>query len=234
MAIQLKIQLKGITKPPVWRRLLIPDSFTFRQLHYAIQIAFEWGTEHLYQFQKQAYDHGWCIGEPEEDDIMSFFSPPITPAKKVKVRQVIEDNDLYNFVYVYDFGDDWIHQITVEALTDEKIKLPRCLAGKGATPPENCGGPYRYEYLKVLKAKNKHTNEEIEQLQWAFDDYSFSGAEEDEEGILQYDNPEDAGWRVFSADAFDLDYINSCLKDFKKEEKFFDKMYNSNTKDFFE
>ena len=90
MAIQLKIQIKGITKPPVWRRLLIPDSFDFRQLHYAIQLASDWGNEHLYQFQKQAYSGGWCISEPEEDGGMGFFSCESMPAKKINVRKFIE------------------------------------------------------------------------------------------------------------------------------------------------
>lgn len=29
MTYQFKIQIKGITKPPVWRRVLVPDIYTF-------------------------------------------------------------------------------------------------------------------------------------------------------------------------------------------------------------
>lgn len=231
MAILLKIQIKGITKPPVWRRLLIPDSFDFRQLHYAIQLAFDWGNEHLYQFQKQAYSDGWCISEPEEDGGMGFFSCESMPAKKINVRKFIEHRGLEKFVYVYDFGDDWIHQIIVEQLTDEVLQLPCCLAGKGATPPENCGGPYNYEYLKELKSKHKKTNEELERLEWAFEDYNMSDGEEDENGRLQYEKPEDAGWRVFSINAFDLDDINFGLEDFHSFEETSDDFYYKEIKD---
>ncbi len=100
MAIKLKIQIKNITKPPIWRRLLIPDYFNFRQLHYAIQIAFDWTTSHLYLFQKQAYDKGWCIGEPSPDDDFLFFGTLTTPALTVNVRQFLEENFIKTFVYI--------------------------------------------------------------------------------------------------------------------------------------
>ena len=204
MAIQLKIQIKNITKPPVWRRLLIPDSFNFRQLHYAIQIAFDWTTSHLYQFQKQAYDSGWCIGEPSPDDEILFFDTPTTPAQTVNVRRFLEKNHLDKFVYVYDFGDDWIHQITLEELTDEVLELPRCLAGKGCPPPEDCGGPYGFEELKLFLEKHDRSEEEAGRLEW------FGLI--DEEGNIEFD-----------ARHFDLDEINMQFCDFNALAKEMDK-----------
>ncbi|WP_374464148.1 plasmid pRiA4b ORF-3 family protein [Chryseobacterium sp.] len=47
--VQLKIILKG-TKPPIWRRLLIENTATFENLHYAIQMAMGWENSHLYEF----------------------------------------------------------------------------------------------------------------------------------------------------------------------------------------
>lgn len=226
MALQFRIQLKHISKPPVWRRLLIPDSFTFRQFHYAIQLAFDWATEHLYQFQKQAYDNNWCIGEPEEDGMMSFFSNPTMPAKKIKVKKFLEEHLINKFVYVYDFGDDWIHEIVLEDINTDRIKHPVCLDGKGATPPENCGGPYRYEWLKSIMANPTPTNEEMAQLTWAFEEYSMDNGVEDENGILQYEDPEDVGWKQFDIKAVDLEDINYGLENFASYEKDFDEMYD--------
>ncbi len=56
---------------------------------------------------------------------------------------------LEKFVYVYDFGDSWVHDITVENIDqDDELDYPICLAGKGACPLEDCGGPWGYEELK--------------------------------------------------------------------------------------
>ena len=56
---------------------------------------------------------------------------------------------LEKFVYVYDFGDSWVHDITVENIDqDDELDCPICLAGKGACPPEDCGGAWGYEDLK--------------------------------------------------------------------------------------
>ena len=57
------------------------------------------------------------------------------------------------FLYVYDFGDDWRHEITVEGIRDDSSEevRPRCMAGEHACPPEDCGGPHMYpEFLDAL------------------------------------------------------------------------------------
>lgn len=57
--------------------------------------------------------------------------------------------------YVYDFGDLWTHRITLDKVTVRpRGPLPRCLAGRRACPPEDCGGPWGYETaLKGLRAR---------------------------------------------------------------------------------
>jgi Plasmid pRiA4b ORF-3-like protein len=58
--------------------------------------------------------------------------------------------------YTYDFGDSWEHEIVVEkVLTAEPdVRYPRCLAGKGACPPEDCGCVRvgGYEHLREVLA----------------------------------------------------------------------------------
>ncbi len=55
MAFQFKIQLKNDSKPDVWRRILVPEKFTFDQLHKLIQLSFGWADYHLYQFSSKGY-----------------------------------------------------------------------------------------------------------------------------------------------------------------------------------
>ena len=42
-----KITLKGVTKPPVWRRLDVPASLTFKKFSDAILDSMGWGGGHL-------------------------------------------------------------------------------------------------------------------------------------------------------------------------------------------
>ena len=51
-----------------------------------------------------------------------------------------------NFIYEYDFGDRWIHDVRVESILsfDPKKHYPCCIGGKHAAPPEDCGGPTVY------------------------------------------------------------------------------------------
>ena len=50
MCAQLRIELAGI-RPPIWRRVLVPASFTLEQLHSVIQMVFEWHDAHMHDFR---------------------------------------------------------------------------------------------------------------------------------------------------------------------------------------
>ena len=47
---QFKITLKGI-KPPIWRRIQVPENYTFWDLHVAIQDSMGWEDYHLHEFE---------------------------------------------------------------------------------------------------------------------------------------------------------------------------------------
>ena len=170
MTIQFKIQIRDIKKPPVWRRIVIPGNFTFHDLHNTIQSAFGWWDEHLYQFQRYPFDGGWCLKDIDEDDDNWGERPE--DARETNVATFIQHMGLEKFVYVYDFGDSWVHDITVEQIDhDADLDHPVCLAGKGACPPEDCGGPWGYEELKEEMNKDEinefdleEVNEELESI----------------------------------------------------------------------
>lgn len=86
--------------------------------------------------------------------------------------------------YIYDFGDNWVHHVTVEKVLDADpgTRYPSCLAGRRACPPKDVGGPWDYsEFLQAL-ADPKH--EEHEQYsEWiggvSFDSNAFDLASTD-------------------------------------------------------
>ncbi len=163
MTIQFKIQIRDIKKPPVWRRIVIPWNFSFHDLHNTIQAAFGWWDEHLYQFQRHPFDGGWTVAEPHGEDDPCLEEPE--DSHKTEVGMFIQNMGLEKFVYVYDFGDGWVHDITVESIDKEaELDHPVCLAGKGACPPEDCGGPWGYEELKEEMDKDEINEFDLEEV----------------------------------------------------------------------
>ena len=138
--LQLKITLKAISKPPVWRRVQVRADTTFAVLHEVIQAAFGWTDMHLHSFEYK----GEQIGVPDLDwdndcaDEADTTLDQVLLGPKDRVR------------YTYDFGDNWEHDIVLEKVTepDAGDGRPVLLTGKGACPPEDCGGPWGYAELK--------------------------------------------------------------------------------------
>ena len=54
--------------------------------------------------------------------------------------------------YVYDFDDNWQHRIKVEkTLAPTGKKLPVCVAGANAAPPDDCGGvPGYFDFVEAM------------------------------------------------------------------------------------
>lgn len=187
MTYQFKIKIKGITKPPVWRVVTVPDYFTFLEFHEVIQIAFGWEDDHLFEFREKEYQGDLCISLPNDFDFDS--SGESLDASKTKLHSVFNDS-FQKLLYVYDFGDDWVHEILLEKTIDDNQKVAICLSGKGACPPEDCGGVYRYEHIKKI-FQTKPKSEEANQYR------DWLDLNEDE---------------VWDADLFDIDEVNDCLK----------------------
>ncbi|WP_434655316.1 plasmid pRiA4b ORF-3 family protein [Thermoanaerobacterium thermosaccharolyticum] len=177
--LQLKITLKDV-KPPVWRRVLVKDDITFYKLHKIIQYTMGWFEVHLYEFRLG----NMIIGE-KSDEFDIFSMGKIKSARRVKLNSM-------NFVpkdkfrYVYDFGDDWIHDIVVEKVLEpeEGIKYPICIGGKRCCPPEDVGGPWGYmNFLEAIRDPKHPEHESM--LEWvggSFDPEEFS-VEEVNEGL---------------------------------------------------
>jgi len=144
---QFKITLKG-TKPPVWRRIQVPETYTFYDLHVAIQDAMGWEDTHLHEFvvNKPPGMREVRIGIPSDDD--DVYEREILQGWSNKISKYFNEWNK-KALYVYDFGDNWQHVIEFEKVLpkDPNRTYPICIAGKRACPPEDCGGVWLYQEL---------------------------------------------------------------------------------------
>jgi len=188
MALQFRIQIKNIQRPPVWRQVLVPETFTFDQFHTVIQEVFGWSKSHLYQFSPAGYGSNPIIAVPSENE----WEKPDKNANKTKLKDVFKV-EKQKYTYIYDFGDDWIHGIILEKILPEKAVRASCFAGKGNCPPEDCGGPLGYERIKEILKDPKH-KEYKDIREWL----GLDGEGEE---------------NVWDVNDFDLDYANEILND---------------------
>ncbi len=151
--LQFKVNLKGI-RPPVWRRIQVPADYTFWDLHVAIQDAMGWEDRHLYQFivpGDDLSDETW-IGVPSQE-IDFIPGGGLRPAWGCRLGEYLSPENP-KVEYLYDYGSDWVHIIELEKIVDREKRqpYPRCLKGKRACPPEDCGGvPGYYRLLEDLE-----------------------------------------------------------------------------------
>ncbi|MBV8539881.1 MAG: plasmid pRiA4b ORF-3 family protein [Pseudonocardiales bacterium] len=138
---QITVTLAEVTDPPVWRRLLIPATMSLSRLHEVIQTAMGWQNCHLHSFTDGNRTYG--LPDPELE---------FTDERSVRLGDL--DLNRGAIRYSYDFGDDWEHEILIEALgaAEPGESYPRCIGGGGACPPEDCGGPPGYAQLREVLA----------------------------------------------------------------------------------
>lgn len=155
---QFKITLKD-TKPAIWRRIQVPETYTFCDLHVAIQNAMGWENYHLHQFNIINPKTGITedIGSPGGEAI-SGSKIPLSSYFSLQNKRAY---------YLYDFGDSWEHMILLEKILPQvpKLKYPICIGGERACPPEDCGGSWGYENLLVI-IKNKKHAEHRSTMEW--------------------------------------------------------------------
>lgn len=129
---RLHVWIRQIS-PMIWRRLLVRSDSTIADLHYTLQIAFGWSDAHLNLFHIHGQDYGVY-----HDGGISFSNNP-NQVKLSDFRFPINEH----FLYEYDFGDCWQHEVRVEArlALEDKRTYPCCIGGQRRAPPEDCGGP---------------------------------------------------------------------------------------------
>ena len=158
--LQMRITLRYVDDPPVWRQVLIPAAYPLSRVHRVIQAAMGWEDCHLHAFQIGKTTYG---PDPEEE---------LGYADETKARLADVARVRTRIGYEYDFGDGWEHELVVEARTiaEDGQTYPACLAGEGACPPEDSGGIYGFAELKELLA-GPDSEDRDEMLEWVDEDY---------------------------------------------------------------
>jgi len=133
---------------------VVTSDISLGDLHEHIQTAMGWFDYHLHEFEigstRYGLDDGEGWGESPEDE------------SAVTLTDAAPEGA--SFTYTYDFGDNWRHQVTVEAVTppDPDLAYPLCIGGRRACPPEDCGGfPGYLELLEALADPDHERHEEL-------------------------------------------------------------------------
>ncbi len=161
---QLKVTLRD-SQPAIWRRLRVPSGITLHRLHLILQAVMGWSNDHLYRFEIGTREYA----EPHPDN--EFYELPFRNSKRTKLQQVATKKGI-TFLYEYDFGDSWIHELVVEEILEREPGKPNlaCLAGERACPPEDCGGIWGYDHLlEAIRDPADKGHEEMKE--WLGDDF---------------------------------------------------------------
>lgn len=144
-SLVLKIQMKDVSKPPMWREVEVPADYNFLQLHEIIQAVTGLENYHLWQFNKKAYDDSLLIGiEANVDGFESGLDYVTHIADETPVTMFLQQKG-DKLEYVYDFGDDWIFTVEVKDIITKKSEQPVCRKFKSdLNAIEDLGGILEY------------------------------------------------------------------------------------------
>lgn len=190
MIYQFKVTLKDVGMP-VWRRLQVDSETTFLEFHYILMAAFDWMGYSLYEFDIRKSGgkrlNGTRIG-PEEGTPMIESDPLLLmlrqrlanpedydlPRYLVDEKEKLSDwfkQDKDRAIYIYDFRDDWEHEIVLEKMLDPDSdkQYPLCTKAKNDAPFEGARRDLMTGQLDLTNPNGKEIAEDIN------DTYRFDG-----------------------------------------------------------
>jgi len=155
---QIKVTLKD-SRPSIWRRVQVPGDILLSRLHAVLQIVMGWTNSHLHQFKVDGRYYGKPA--PELADMIEVIDE-----RQVRLNQIAPSVKA-RFVYEYDFGDSWEHELVIEKILppEKGVQYPRCMDGKRACPPDDVGGVWGYQdFLDAMR--DPHHPEHEDMVEW--------------------------------------------------------------------
>ena len=159
-AVELETRL-NLVEHKVWRNVIVPLSYTFRELHHVMQVLYDWSDYHLHCFQ--VYKNRKPLLELVCNE-GAFDYPSDIPRlmdMDIRLSEYMPQNK--KFIYSYDFGDDWQHDIKVVRVIETFTQNHAvCLSGEGNAPPEDVGGEGGYDdFLAAIADVDNPEHEEM-------------------------------------------------------------------------
>lgn len=162
IAYQLRIELRDF-KPAIYRDVLVDPGTPLPKLHKLIQAAMGWEDEHMHGFavplKNERYYRVQASRRFEKPNAVNWGEPAYNEAR-FKLQDVMRDPK-EKLLYLYDFGDDWEHVITLKAVVETEQALPHLLKAQQGCPPEDCGGPAGAEYWASVWLDSSHPERDI-------------------------------------------------------------------------
>ncbi|NME73092.1 plasmid pRiA4b ORF-3 family protein, partial [Flammeovirga aprica] len=163
----LKIELSN-SNPSIYRTIRVNNSMDLDLFSECLLKIMGWGGFHLSMFEYKKEREWVAINEEDYD----FMFDDESDDEESDMESPLEDYLLDDFFkdkksvlkYTYDFGDNWRHLITLQKVEKGQLKHQvECIEGKRATPMEDVGGIFTYEYmLEVLQDKSHEDYENYE------------------------------------------------------------------------
>ncbi|WP_278717090.1 plasmid pRiA4b ORF-3 family protein [Bacteroides caecimuris] len=160
--LNIKISLIN-SDPEIYRIVEVPSNIRLESFADVINTAMGWEGYHMHLFQK-----GKTIYTTEESDDDFWFDPVKTVnSYSLSLGEILTRKGSH-IKYEYDFGDSWMHRITLEsqqAYKKDETQGIFLIDGANACPPEDCGGIYSYQ--EILEAlKHPHSKAAKEYREW--------------------------------------------------------------------
>jgi hypothetical protein len=163
---ELHVSLLDI-EPAIWRRLLVSADARLTRLSRVLQIAFGWSGAHQWAIEVEGVEYD----EPDPGTPLEAHD-----ARLVRVRQLLPDVGR-TLTYDYDFTAGWRHLVRLDQIRppDALTKLPFCIDGARASPPEQCAGTFGYaELIAALREPDDPWHAEfLEEIDGSFDPEGF-------------------------------------------------------------
>lgn len=157
--VRIRIELLGVRRK-IWRRIDVPTSSTLAMLHQIIQAAMGWGNYHLHEFQVEGRIYTEIMPDLEDYGVRQYDE------KNLRLKTIFE-RGIRRMLYVYDFGDNWRHNIRIEGIRmgEAEDQYPAFVAGAGRCPPEDVGGGSGFERFIHILSDPAH-EEHGEMVEW--------------------------------------------------------------------
>jgi hypothetical protein len=161
-AYQLRIELRDF-KPAIYREVLVDPATPLPKLHKLVQAAMGWEDVHMHGFakpQKNERYHRVLASRRFEKPSGLGWGERANNEARFKLQDLMgQPKD--KLLYLYDFGDDWEHIITLTAVVETDMTLPHLLKAQQGCPPEDCGGPSGATYWASVWYDKNHEDHEV-------------------------------------------------------------------------